>query len=64
MQVLIVNNIDRVKELSLALKQKENKAGTVTIDGKKIPRVEAETELKKINQKVKECREKARRRRN
>jgi hypothetical protein len=52
LQVLIVNNIERATELETALKQKENKAGTVTIDGKKIPRVEAQAELDKINQKV------------
>ena len=48
LQVLVVNNVERATKLENALKQK----GAVTIDGKKIPRVEAETELKKINQKV------------
>ena len=52
LQVLVVNNIERATELETALKQRNNKAGTVTIDGKKIPRVEAQAELDKINQKV------------
>lgn len=55
LQVLVVNNVERATELETALKQKENKAGTVTIDGKKIPRVEAQTELNKINQKVEDA---------
>jgi hypothetical protein len=55
LQVLVVNNIERATELETALKQRNNKAGTVTIDGKKIPRVEAQAELDKINQKVEDA---------
>jgi hypothetical protein len=55
LQVLYTNNIERATELETALKQRNNKAGTVTIDGKKLPRVEAETELNKINQKIEDA---------
>ena len=52
LQVLLTNNVDRVKELSLALKQKENKKGTIRIDGKNVLREVAEAELNGINQKL------------
>jgi hypothetical protein len=54
-QVQVFNNINRINELESALKQRKNKAGTITIEDKKIPRTEVETELKQLNQKLKDA---------
>ena len=54
-QVQRDNNTNRINELESALKQRKNKAGTITIEGKKIPRTEVETELKQLNQKLKDA---------
>ena len=54
-QVQRNNNINRINELESSLKQRKNKAGTITIEGKKIPRTEVETELKQLNQKLKDA---------
>ena len=54
-QVQRDNNTNRINELESALKQRKNKAGTITIEGKKLPRVEVETELKQLNKKLKDA---------
>jgi len=54
LQVLVDNNIERATKLENALKQK----GAVIIDGEKINRKAAQTELNKINQKVEDAEKK------
>ena len=51
LQVLYDNNIERATKLENALKQK----GAVIIDGEKINRKAAQTELNKLNQKVEDA---------
>ena len=51
LQVLYENNIERATELETALKQK----GAVIINGEKINRKAAQTELNQINQKVEDA---------